>query len=179
MTVAACLLVGIVIVGTILILVYGARNKPKEGITLDDLEVLKPSFEELLNKIQLGEHIPGDDGAIDPDSVIAVYSPNSSGIRITEKVPFGYELYGEGPQARMLRDLYFRPETWYPYYQLNPSFVHWPPHLFSKFYYWGPAITSGMTWAVRPGAVLGSRPPRAGWVRNNGKYYFLNNSGFD
>lgn len=175
-----------------LIIWFGLRKK--ESFSPIELQTAQSIFDELAERVlRSGEGIPGDDGMVDPENVLALVTSGGPSATLTSPIPqvredFGFE--GTSPLNNFLasnfadpglRELVARPEAWgsnpFPY---DPGFFRWPPQLWSRLRYWGPAVTSGLTWGLKPGALLKGRPPRSGWVRFNGNTYaFLNNTGFD
>nr|QBK86817.1 MAG: hypothetical protein LCMAC103_01500 [Marseillevirus LCMAC103] len=65
--------------------------------------------------------------------------------------------------------------------QAPAQFSHggaWPPSMFSRLRHWEPGFstTSNWSWAVRPGMEQ-KHWPRARWVADNGRYFYINNEG--
>lgn len=70
--------------------------------------------------------------------------------------------------------------TFWPYYYYSyhyPAGV-WPPGLYNRLYWWSPGFytTSGWQWGLRPGTKY-IKWPYTSWMRNNNKYYYVNNQG--
>jgi hypothetical protein len=71
-------------------------------------------------------------------------------------------------------------EYWPYYYYTNPYKSKeqggWPPNMQSRLYNWQPGFASGTGWSywLRPG-ISYDRWPRNRWVKQNDKYYFINN----
>jgi hypothetical protein len=78
---------------------------------------------------------------------------------------------------------FFHPvntQYWPYYYYSNPYQYEnggaWPPGMKSRLYNWQPGFqTSGWSYWLRPGITY-DRWPRSRWVKQNGSYYFINNS---
>lgn len=70
------------------------------------------------------------------------------------------------------------PQYYYSQNFDNPQQDPWPPGLFSRNYNWEPGYSSGSGWSfyMRPGVGY-DKIQRSRWVKNNGKYYFINNGG--
>ena len=178
---------------TILVVLWlgGVIFSKKESFAPAELETARSIFDELAEKVaRNGEGIPGDDGTVDPENIIALVTMGDGpSATFTPPTPHAREGFGypvsplDGFLSRTypgLRELSIRPDAWGVPFRYHPSFFRWPPHLWTRLRYWGPAVTSGLTWGLKPGALLRGRPPRSGWVRFNGNTYaFLNNSGFD
>ena len=70
-------------------------------------------------------------------------------------------------------------EYW-PYYYYSTPYQYrdggaWPPGMHSRLYNWQPGFgTSGWSYWLRPGITY-DRWPRSRWVKQNDKYYFINN----
>lgn len=66
----------------------------------------------------------------------------------------------------------------YMYYDLQYPIGDWSPGLETSLTKWSPGFYSGSGWYwwIRPNATY-NYWPRSRWVRNNGKYYNMNNYG--
>jgi len=70
---------------------------------------------------------------------------------------------------------------YWPYYYYTKPYQYedggaWPPNMQSRLYNWQPGFASGSGWSywLRPG-ISYNRWPRNRWVKQNDKYYFINN----
>lgn len=70
---------------------------------------------------------------------------------------------------------------YWPYYYYTKPYQYqnggsWPPNMQSRLYNWQPGFASGSGWSywLRPG-ISYNRWPRNRWVKQNNKYYYINN----
>jgi hypothetical protein len=87
-----------------------------------------------------------------------------------------------GPEGSTKETL-FHPSNagyWPNHFYGNPlrykSGGGWPPNMFSRSYNWEPGFSTGSGWSfwMRPGMSY-QKWPRNRWVRNNHKFYYINN----
>lgn len=89
-----------------------------------------------------------------------------------------------GPDGKPQEDLSFyhpvNTEYWPNYYYTTPYQYRqggaWPPNMQSRLYNWQPGFGSGTGWSywLRPGITY-DRWPRNRWVKQNGKFFYINN----
>jgi hypothetical protein len=68
-------------------------------------------------------------------------------------------------------------DYWPSYYYSKPEHGGaWPPNMQNRLYNWQPGFASGTGWSywLRPGITY-NRWPRNRWVKQNNKFYFINN----
>lgn len=161
----------VVILLILAILVLLFFLSPREDFGVND------KIEDAMKKLK-DEAVEISDDILDTlkDDVVAVY----------DRMECDRREYDKARELGTSEDFsFFHPinhRYWPQYYYSFPYNYEtqgaWPPGMYSKLYHWEPGYSSGSGWSLymRPGVTYKAWQ-RSRWVKNNGKYYFINNGG--
>ena len=152
----------LLLVTILIICIFNSRKK--EGLSDYNKNLGERLLRDLAAELENIEDVTEEDLKRLKDRILAVFSPKS---QESEAFSFFYPAnYTYWPQ-------YF---TSGPY--TDPQQDPWVPGLFTRLTNWEPGFSSGSGWSMyyRPGVYF-DKIQRSRWVKNNGKYYFINNGG--
>lgn len=177
----------IIIIGAIIALccVYARSGKDRQRSPFgdDDQSYALAALNDLDNKDFLDNRYT--DGIPEVDDYYLTQNAHNIQL-IKEREADARAANGEGPPGTNpnIENLsFYHPVNtdYWPYYYYTKPYQYedggaWPPNMQSRLYNWQPGFASGSGWSywLRPG-ISYNRWPRNRWVKQNNKYYFINN----
>jgi hypothetical protein len=166
---AYLLILAILVTGIVLIL----KKESPEGLIPTEGLTLPQGVEDVLKNLESSlQHI----GQIADEDL---ENMRDRIYMILEKIE-DREKLGDAEKFSFFHPVNYRywPQYYYSFPYQYQTQGAWPPGMYTSLTQWQPTFSTGSGWnlALRPG-VNYKAWQRGRWVKNNGKYYFINNGG--